>query len=193
MKRLKFVFQFSDSANYEAHYMTTGPEIWSQTDGEVKALLMGVGTGGTIVGIGKYLKKKNPDIMVYCFSYFLPYWSGLEDDFDVDISDRSNRAIWIFSVVWLCRGTPLYSRWRTNHECQRPIFSYIRNRYGLHSEHFGPVDFDDANSNHIGRSDANGETTRDRRRHFGRNRVGGKCRCSYQSRHITIVLSEKKL
>ena len=64
MKRFKFLFQFSDSANYEAHYMTTGPEIWSQTDGEVKALLMGVGTGGTIVGIGKYLKEKNPDIMV---------------------------------------------------------------------------------------------------------------------------------
>ncbi|PAV75646.1 hypothetical protein WR25_07979 [Diploscapter pachys] len=59
-----YLDQFSDSANYEAHYMTTGPEIWSQTDGEVKALLMGVGTGGTIVGIGKYLKKKNPDIMI---------------------------------------------------------------------------------------------------------------------------------
>jgi cystathionine beta-synthase len=56
--------QYSNMSNPEAHYLTTGPEIWDQTDGEIDAIVISVGTGGTISGVGRYFKEHKPEVQI---------------------------------------------------------------------------------------------------------------------------------
>jgi len=60
-----YVDQYNNPSNAIAHYESTGPEIWEQTDGKITHFVVGVGTGGTVSGIAKYLKEKNPNIKVW--------------------------------------------------------------------------------------------------------------------------------
>lgn len=60
-----YVNQYDNLSNTKAHYEQTGPELWEQTEGKITHLVVGVGTGGTISGVGKYLKEKNPNIKIW--------------------------------------------------------------------------------------------------------------------------------
>jgi len=81
-----YVNQYDNLANRLAHYEQTGPEIWEQTEGKITHLVVAAGTGGTIVGTGKYLKEKNPDIKVWAID---TYGSLLKKYFDTGILDEN--------------------------------------------------------------------------------------------------------
>ncbi|MEO9023288.1 MAG: pyridoxal-phosphate dependent enzyme [Ginsengibacter sp.] len=80
-----YVNQYDNLANRLAHYEQTGPEIWEQTEGKITHLVVATGTGGTIVGTGKYLKEKNPDIKVWAID---SYGSLLKKYFDTGEVDE---------------------------------------------------------------------------------------------------------
>lgn len=81
-----YVNQYDNLANRQAHYEQTGPEIWEQTEGKITHLVVAAGTGGTIVGTGKFLKEKNPAIKVWAID---SYGSLLKKYFDTGEIDES--------------------------------------------------------------------------------------------------------
>ncbi|MBS1743604.1 MAG: pyridoxal-phosphate dependent enzyme [Bacteroidetes bacterium] len=81
-----YVNQYDNLANRQAHYEQTGPEIWEQTEGKVTHLVVATGTGGTIIGTGKYLKEKNPNIKVWAID---SYGSLLKKYFETGELDQN--------------------------------------------------------------------------------------------------------
>ena len=81
-----YVNQYDNLANRLAHYEQTGPEIWEQTEGKITHLVVATGTGGTIVGAGKYLKEQNPDIKIWAID---SYGSLLKKYFDTGEIDEN--------------------------------------------------------------------------------------------------------
>lgn len=78
--------QYHNPSNVQAHYETTGPEIWEQTEGEITHFVVGVGTGGTISGVGKYLKEKNPNIQIWGID---TYGSALKKYHETGVFDEN--------------------------------------------------------------------------------------------------------
>ena len=78
--------QYDNLSNRQAHYESTGPEIWDQTEGKITHLVVGVGTGGTICGTGKFLKEQNPDIQILGID---TYWSVFKKYKETGIFDKN--------------------------------------------------------------------------------------------------------
>ncbi len=84
--------QFDNTANREAHYRSTGPEIWKQTSGEVGAFVASVGTGGTLAGASRYLKEQNPNVAAVCADpYGAAMWSWFTNG-NTDTNDGDSIA-----------------------------------------------------------------------------------------------------
>ncbi|CAP21487.2 Protein CBG25013 [Caenorhabditis briggsae] len=96
--------QFSNPANPAAHYRTTGPEIWRQTQGKVDMVCFGVGSSGTLTGVGRYLRQQNPDIKIYPVE---PYESSVLSGFPRG-KHRIQGKYWCWHHSWQ-RGSFLFT------------------------------------------------------------------------------------
>ncbi|MBX6379848.1 MAG: pyridoxal-phosphate dependent enzyme [Thermoflavifilum aggregans] len=82
-----YIDQYNNLSNRQAHYETTGPEIWEQTEGKITHLVVGAGTGGTITGTGMFLKEKNPNIQVWAIDTYGSLLKKYHDTGEIDMNE----------------------------------------------------------------------------------------------------------
>lgn len=125
--------QFDNRANAEAHFKTTGPEIWKQTEGKVTAFATAVGTGGTLNGTARYLKSQNPNIHVLCPDpYGAAMWSWFTHGHtDIDDGDSIAEGIGQGRVTENVKDTPVDSSVRVNDRILVEIVHYLLREEGL--------------------------------------------------------------
>ena len=99
-----YVNQYDNPSNCKAHFLSTGPEIWEQTAGKITHFVVGVGTGGTISGVGSYLKMKNPNVKIwgvdtYGSCFLLKFFSPFQTSLQVTIYNNKKNITHGFCIV----------------------------------------------------------------------------------------------
>ena len=125
--------QFDNTANRNAHYRSTGPEIWRQTNGTVDAFVAAVGTGGTLAGTVKYLKEKNPRVAAVCADpYGAAMWSWFTNgNTETNDGDSVAEGIGQGRVTKNVEGTTVDAAWRIPDQVGLTIINQLLREEGL--------------------------------------------------------------
>lgn len=125
--------QFDNTANRIAHYRSTGPEIWQQTNGEVSAFSAAVGTGGTLAGVSLFLKEQNPSITTICADpYGAAMWSWFTHGHtDIDDGDSFAEGIGQGRVTQNVTGAPVDKAYRIDDQTALTILNQLLREEGL--------------------------------------------------------------
>ncbi|MHC8509666.1 MAG: cysteine synthase A [Rhodospirillales bacterium] len=107
--------QWNNLSNRKAHYVSTGPEIWSQTGGKVDGFICSVGTGGTLTGTGTYLREQNPEVKIGCAD---PMGAAMYSHFTKGVIESEGGSI--TEGIGLGRVTPMIEGFKTDFACQIP-------------------------------------------------------------------------
>jgi len=125
--------QFDNTANRDAHYRSTGPEIWKQTEGKITAFVAAVGTGGTLAGVSTYLKEQNPKIYAVCADpYGAAMWSWFTNgNLDTNDGDSIAEGIGQGRVTANLEGAPFDDAYEISDEEALPIVFDLLEHEGL--------------------------------------------------------------
>lgn len=125
--------QFDNTANRDAHFLSTGPEIWSQTNGEVTGFVAAVGTGGTLAGTASYLKEQNPKVTVACADpYGAAMWSWFtQGHTDIDDGDSVAEGIGQGRVTKNIEGLKVDKAYRIHDQTALTILYQLLHEEGI--------------------------------------------------------------
>jgi cysteine synthase A len=125
--------QFDNTANRKGHYLTTGPEIWNQTEGTVDAFVASIGTGGTLAGTTQYLKERKPGVLAVCADpYGAAMWSWFtQGNTDTDDGDSIAEGIGQGRVTKNVEGTAVDAAYRIDDQTALTIINQLRREEGI--------------------------------------------------------------
>lgn len=125
--------QFDNTANRDAHYQTTGPEIWEQTRGKVTGFVSAVGTGGTLAGVSKFLKEKNSKVCTVCADpHGASIWSWIKrGNLDFDDGDSVTEGIGQGRVTENLAGAPIDDAYRIADQPMIEMLYFLLKKEGL--------------------------------------------------------------